>query len=61
MIPALLGVRLDDVVAFLAGDVRVAAKRADSERHPHRQPGQRVRTGDALDLVEMDDGGGFAI
>jgi len=35
----LLGVRLDDILAGLAGGVGVAPERADSERRADRTPG----------------------
>ena len=51
----ILGVRLDDVLARLAGGVGVAAERAHPERHPDRMPGQAPGAGNRLELVEVDD------
>lgn len=49
-----LGVRLDDVEAGLLGGLGVGAERPDPELHPHRVPGERVGTGQAIDGVDVD-------
>jgi putative FmdB family regulatory protein len=45
----------DDVIAGLAGDVRIGAEGADAERVANRQPGQRLRTVDAIERIEMHE------
>jgi hypothetical protein len=52
---ALLGVRLDDVVAGVLRHVGVGAERADPELVPDRQPAQRARAGERLDVFEAGD------
>jgi hypothetical protein len=47
---------LDDIEPGLGGRIGVGAERVDPELAAHGPPGDVARTGDGLELVEVDDG-----